>query len=610
MASRNLGSLTVDLLLKMGGFKQGMDAAARETAAFEKKLSQSFQKVGGAIRGVAATFGIGIGIEALRRSALAAIEYGDEINKAASKTGVGVEQFSELAYAAKQTDIELAALGTAFKKMQVTMSEAASGTKSANETLAALGLSVEELRRLAPDKQFETLADRIAALKDPADRTRAAVELFGKAGADLLPLFEDGAAGIRALREEAQRMGATLTGEQAQALAEADDAIKRMGQSWDGLARTLTAKVAPSLQIVFDLLANGLALSERRTLSFAQAWEATVSAFRKGGIGTGPLDIAREMQALGRAGSSSTGLPPGGRNRKPFVPVVPGYLPEAPKSGRAAKSDVLAAAGLSEIAITAREITVGATEQLYRDMDAATRTATERALSQWLDMAAQLDELYSAGRISAEVFNARSDEIADQFLEPITITAEKIFPPKEQDKLGVFFEEASRGMQTVLADFLFNPFEDGIKGMLRSFGQMLQRMAAEAIAAQIAQKIFGAGVGTGGGWIGQLFSFGASLLSGSRMSGLSPISITAQRMPLPGLADGGFLRPGQLGIVGERGPEFAYGGRSGTTITPMGGTVNNYFSIQAPAGTVSRATEMQIAAAAARGAARASRRNN
>ena len=80
--------------------------------------------------------------------------------------------------------------------MQVTLSEAGSGSKSANETLSALGLTFKELQALEPDKQFEVLADRISGLKDPADRTRAAVELFGRAGADLLPLFEQGAAGI------------------------------------------------------------------------------------------------------------------------------------------------------------------------------------------------------------------------------------------------------------------------------------------------------------------------------------------------------------------------------------------------------------------------------
>jgi hypothetical protein len=40
---------------------------------------------------------------------------------------------------------------------------------------------------------------------------------------------------------------------------------------------------------------------------------------------------------------------------------------------------------------------------------------------------------------------------------------------------------------------------------------------------------------------------------------------------IPGMHRGGYIPPGGVAIVGERGPEFATGGRKGKTITPMGG---------------------------------------
>jgi hypothetical protein len=40
---------------------------------------------------------------------------------------------------------------------------------------------------------------------------------------------------------------------------------------------------------------------------------------------------------------------------------------------------------------------------------------------------------------------------------------------------------------------------------------------------------------------------------------------------IPGMHRGGYIPPGGVAVVGERGPEFATGGRKGTTITPMGG---------------------------------------
>jgi hypothetical protein len=242
------------------------------------------------------------------------------------------------------------------------------------------------------------------------------------------------------------------------------------------------------------------------------------------------------------------------------------------------------------------------------------RTPVEAQIAQYQEQKYALEQLAATYPNLADQAAVALARLEMEGLEPITITAEKIFPEKEQEQLSVFFEEASRSVQGILADFIFDPFEDGLSGLADSFTKMLQRMASEAIAAQIAEKIFGTGgAGSGGGWLGAAAGILGGLAGGGggSMSGLSEIAITAAR--IPGYAKGGFIGPGSVGIVGENGPELAFGGRSGMTIEPSmagGGSTTNYFTIQAPEGRVSRATEMQIAAAAARGAQRANVRNN
>ena len=59
------------------------------------------------------------------------------------------------------------------------------------------------------------------------------------------------------------------------------------------------------------------------------------------------------------------------------------------------------------------------------------------------------------------------------------------------------FTRAYQGIESAMANFLFNPFEKGVKGMLASFGTMLQRMIADAVAADLGKRLFGA-VGTPG----------------------------------------------------------------------------------------------------------------
>jgi len=223
-------------------------------------LGDGFRRVGSVAKDVFGALGIAASIGAVTSSIIsagkAAIAFGDQMQKAAARTGIGAGQFAVLADAAKMADIDTASLSKSLQKMQIAISEAGTGSKVSLETFAALGIEFDKFRQLAPEDQFLKLADQINALEDPADRVRAAVQLFGRAGADLLPFFEDGAAGIKKATDEIERLGGKLTDEQIAKLADADDAIKRLERSWSSFARTLTAAVAPALASVLDTLSN------------------------------------------------------------------------------------------------------------------------------------------------------------------------------------------------------------------------------------------------------------------------------------------------------------------------------------------------------------------
>jgi hypothetical protein len=623
----DLASLVVKLTAQTAEYEKKLDQANVKLTRFQKQTDsqlKGIQRSFAAFNKTLGAIGVGVSFVAVTRGlagmAREAIEFGDEMEKASLRTGVGAGTFSELAGAAKLADVQVGTLSKGMRNLLINVSEASSGSKSAIATFGALGLKVEEIANIPADKQLEVIAERLTSLKDPADRARAGSELFGKAWEELAPFMLNGAAGIRAAREEITKLGGALTDEQIRQLADADEAVKKLDAAWTGLARTLTVAAAPALTATFQAIQNGvtwLSGGEAKVLSFAEAWDALGRAVDKNGFGTTWFDFMREAQAGGpqvnQKFSTGTRMPPGGRNRAPFVP---GYVAPTPPAGRGAGGvppDPAVLAGLEQISVTAREISVGAVEQLYRDWDSATQTAMQKALAEWEDFDRKVAELAAAGRITPEDAAARIQENTANYLEPITITAEKIFPEQEREQLSEFWLQASRNTQDILAEFIFDPFSQGLDDWAEDFGRMLQRMAAEAIAADIAGKIFGTGgMGSGGGWLGQLAGFAGSLLGGMGGGKLTPITVTAQR--IPGYADGGFLRPGQIGMVGERGPELAFGGRHGMTIEPNGArsgvVVQNHFTIQAPAGSVSRATEMQIAAAAARGAARANQRNN
>jgi hypothetical protein len=62
-----------------------------------------------------------------------------------------------------------------------------------------------------------------------------------------------------------------------------------------------------------------------------------------------------------------------------------------------------------------------------------------------------------------------------------------------------------------------------------------------------------------------------------------------------GFATGGYIPPGQWGLVGEKGPEPVFGGQSGATVQPSGGGgVTQVFNISTPDANSFRMSERQI----------------
>ena len=148
---------------------------------------------------------------------------------------------------------------------------------------------------------------------------------------------------------------------------------------------------------------------------------------------------------------------------------------------------------------------------------------------------------------SPETAQRQSQEAVDAYLAEMKRLEEvnkDIF-----SNMTEFQSEAFRNMQDILSEFLFDPFEDGLKGMLKGFIDMLRKMVANLLAQKILTAFFSSfgGVAGGGG--------GSTAGAGFRSLG-------------PPAAIGG-PRSAQPLMVGERGPEVFSPGASGS-IRPLG----------------------------------------
>jgi len=184
-------------------------------------------------------------------------------------------------------------------------------------------------------------------------------------------------------------------------------------------------------------------------------------------------------------------------------------------------------------------------ENYNRLKDLLAATPTEK-LEQMRESMMFLADAFYAGKISAEQFS----EAASTALGSIPEEANKA-----TDAMEEFSKQAARNIQDAFADFLFDPFKDGVDGMLKSFGDVIKRMIANAVAADLGKRIFGkAGGGEGDGllgagldWLGNLFAnANGGVYTTPGLSALSGRILTGPTL-IP-MARGGIL-------AGEAGPE-------------------------------------------------------
>lgn len=143
-----------------------------------------------------------------------------------------------------------------------------------------------------------------------------------------------------------------------------------------------------------------------------------------------------------------------------------------------------------------------------------------------------LSDALAQGAINASEFSDAVDRLNQNF-------------EKDSGEMGEFAKEAARGIQNSLGDGLYEIMQGNFKNIGTAFLQMLQKMAADALAAQIAKKLFG-DFDSGGG-MGGIFGALFSGLAGSTGGGIGSATATDVYNAGGGLmylADGGYTGPG------------------------------------------------------------------
>lgn len=178
-----------------------------------------------------------------------------QLEAMSKQLGIGAEQLEALHYAANMSDVGIETMDKSMGKLGVTIQEAVSGhDKAATAIFAKMGIHLKDAHgHLVP---MTTILPEVAqALKNTADpqmRLFVATQLFGKAGRDMLPLLIQGAAHIKDLTAEADKLGPALTDLDRDHLEQFNDAWKQAQYVSESFMTKLGADLAPVMTPLLD----------------------------------------------------------------------------------------------------------------------------------------------------------------------------------------------------------------------------------------------------------------------------------------------------------------------------------------------------------------------
>ena len=222
---------------------EGSSAATRalqqleqSTSSLDKTLSRmegALGRVGGYLKAQLAMM-IGEFIGHMTEMAKASLEAAAGLDELGEQLGVSARFLQAAQYQAVQTGAKLEQLETGFSKFSQKIGEAANGSKEMIESLDRVGVKILDFQgKLRPTEDVMTdVAKAIVGIEDPAKRSAAAVDFFGKAGTRLLPLLTELAKGADSMAAATERQNAMIGDETIKKLDKVADRLEAAKLEW------------------------------------------------------------------------------------------------------------------------------------------------------------------------------------------------------------------------------------------------------------------------------------------------------------------------------------------------------------------------------------------
>lgn len=254
MASRSLGTLTVDLIAKVGGFTQGMTEAERtaekKSRDIQKKMEARAKEIDAAWSKMSVS--LAVGMAGLGAMVTKVVSNAGEIANLASISSATTTEFQRMAAGASMVGIQQDKLGDQLKDFTEKVGEfqatGGGGMKDFFEQIAPkIGVTAEAFRGLSGPQALQLYYDSLEKAGLSQQQMSFYLESMASDTTALIPLLANGGKMLGELGDAAQATGAVMDEKTIKAAQVLKMQMGLLQQQGEGLVNQLTSAMLPTL---------------------------------------------------------------------------------------------------------------------------------------------------------------------------------------------------------------------------------------------------------------------------------------------------------------------------------------------------------------------------
>jgi hypothetical protein len=250
MARRSLGTLTLELIAKLGGFEQGMDKAARISDRQLKRIKETSQKVGAAIGAAFAG-----GAAALSAMVVHAANGARELQSLAQASNTSAKDIQRITYASRDYGVQQDKVADILKDVNDKVGEFLSTGGGPlidffRNVAPLANVTADSFRGLSGSDALQLYVSSLEKANLSQSQMTFYLEAIASDSTKLLPLLRNNGAELQRMAAQGERLGAIIDDIQINNLAKAHDAIRVMQDAIHGTANEIVVSLAPAIATI------------------------------------------------------------------------------------------------------------------------------------------------------------------------------------------------------------------------------------------------------------------------------------------------------------------------------------------------------------------------